>query len=130
MWKTGLTSSVTYPVPAIDVKFLRDYCYDRGKKLYYGLYIKTNTIPLGRTKATIYQKQLAYSDFLDETSFEYAWSALPSISLGHMLVPSVVLLFTSEDSGLEPVISMKVVGHHDIESMILSSDYLHPNQVQ
>lgn len=42
-----------------------------------------------------------------------------------MLVPSVVLLFTSEDAGVEPVISMKVIGHHGIESMILSSGYLH-----
>jgi hypothetical protein len=50
---------------------------------------------------------------------------LPSISLGNMLVPSVVLLFTSEDAGIEPAISVKVVGHHGIESMSVSSDYLH-----
>jgi hypothetical protein len=55
----------------MDADFIRDYFVDRRSKLYYTLYTKTNTIPLGKTKGSVYQKQLAYSDFLDETSFEY-----------------------------------------------------------
>jgi hypothetical protein len=56
-----------------EAEYIRIFYYEKRKKKkkFFTLYTKLNTIPLGKTKASIYQKQLAFFDFLDEMSFEY-----------------------------------------------------------
>lgn len=61
---------------------------------------------------------LKSQEFNHGLTFEYVWAILPSFIIICILAPSLYLIFTSEED-LDPKLTIKVIGHHDIDLMNL-----------
>lgn len=57
-------------------------------------------------------------NFKHSTSFEFIWALFPTAIILSILVPSLYLLY-SLDEDLDPKLTIKVIGHHDIDLMNL-----------
>lgn len=74
--------------------------------------IKFNTDSLVRD--TFFLSQ----DFKHSLAFEFIWAIFPTVIILCILVPSLYLLY-SLDEDLDPKLTIKVIGHHDIDPMNL-----------
>lgn len=61
---------------------------------------------------------LEEQEFKHSLSFELIWTSFPTIIILGILVPSLYLLY-SLDEDLNPKLTFKVIGHHDIDRMNL-----------
>lgn len=50
-------------------------------------------------------------DFIHSLSFEYIWAVIPTGIIGTILLPSLILLYYSEDNNIYPLYTFKVIGH-------------------
>lgn len=57
-------------------------------------------------------------DFKHSFKFEIIWAIFPTIIIISILIPSLYLLY-SLDEDLDPKLTIKVIGHHDIDLMNL-----------
>lgn len=57
-------------------------------------------------------------DFKHSFKFEVVWAIFPTIIIISILIPSLYLLY-SLDEDLDPKLTIKVIGHHDIGHMNL-----------
>jgi hypothetical protein len=55
-------------------------------------------------------------DFKHSLTFEFIWAIFPTVIILCILVPSLYLLY-SLDEDLDPKLTIKVIGHHDIDLM-------------
>lgn len=71
---------------------------------------------------SLYKDIFITNNFKHSGIFEAVWAIFPTIIIICILIPSLILLYSFEDI-LNPKVSVKVIGNHDIEHMNLIIEF-------